>query len=94
MVSNTDSEAWNLEVERAAPKLKVTVRADGRDWRSHLEQVSGLDVFFRQIKSFIRFRLAFVFGLQTYFLIDFSKIYRLKAKRKYYEQFDLTKKYV
>ena len=51
MVSNTDSEAWNLEVERAAPKLKVTVRADGRDWRSHLEQVSGLDVFFRQIKS-------------------------------------------
>ena len=41
LVSNTDSEAWNLEVERAAPKLKVTVRADGRDWRSHLEQVSG-----------------------------------------------------
>ena len=39
MVSTTDSEAWNLEVERAAPKLKVTVRADGRDWRSHLEQV-------------------------------------------------------
>ena len=40
-----------------------------------------LDTFFRQIKSFIGFRLAFVFGLQTYFLIDFSKIYRLKAKQ-------------
>ena len=39
--STTDSEAWNLEVERVAPKLKVTVRVDGRDWRSHLEQVGS-----------------------------------------------------
>ena len=38
-----------------------------------------LDTFFRQIKSFLRFRLAFVFGLQTYYLIDFSKIYQLKG---------------
>ena len=38
-----------------------------------------LDTFFRQIKSFLRFCLAFVFGLQTYYLIDFSKIYRLKG---------------
>ena len=28
--------------------------------------IRGLNVFFRQIKSFIRFRLAFVFGLQTF----------------------------
>ena len=40
LASTTDSEAWNLEVERVAPKLKVTVRVDGRDWRSHLEQVN------------------------------------------------------
>ena len=40
LASTTDSEAWNIEVERVAPKLKVTVRVDGRDWRSHLEQVS------------------------------------------------------
>ena len=39
LASTTDSEAWNLEVEKVAPKLKVTVRVDGRDWRSHLEQV-------------------------------------------------------
>ena len=39
LASTTDSEAWNIEVERVAPKLKVTVRVDGRDWRSHLEQV-------------------------------------------------------
>ena len=39
----------------------------------------ALDTFFRQIKSFLRFRLAFIFGLQTYYLIDFSKIYQLKG---------------
>ena len=41
--------------------------------------INTLDTFFRQIKSFLRFRLAFVFGLQTYYLIDFSKIYPLKG---------------
>ena len=39
LASTTDAEAWNLEVERVAPQLKVTVRVDGRDWRSHLDQV-------------------------------------------------------
>ena len=38
-----------------------------------------LDTFFPQIKSFLRLRLALVFGLQTYYLIDFSKIYQLKC---------------
>ena len=58
-----------------------------------------LDTFFCQIKSFLRFCLAFVFGFQTYYLIDFSKIYRLKGlepKNKghtnCYECCDLTKK--
>ena len=41
--------------------------------------VCTLNVFFHQIKSFLRFRLAFVFGLQSYYLIDFSKIYQLKG---------------
>ena len=44
-----------------------------------LSILPSLDTFFRQIKSFLRFRLAFVFGLQTYYLIDFSKIYPLKG---------------
>ena len=35
--------------------------------------------FFCKIKAFIRFPLAFVFGLQAYYLIDFSKIYQLKG---------------
>ena len=35
------------------------------------------NVFFRQIKSFIRFHLAFVLGLQTLQLINFTKIYQI-----------------
>ena len=42
-------------------------------------QYTFIRISFRHIKSFIRFRLAFVFGLQTYYLIDFSKIYPLKG---------------
>ena len=38
-----------------------------------------LYAFLRQIKSLIRFRLTFGFGLQTYSLTDFSKIYQLKG---------------
>ena len=52
-----------------------------------------LDAFFRVI----RFRSAFGFGLQTYYLIDFSKIYRLKRLEpknkgltKSYERFEFT----
>eukprot|EP00092_Neocalanus_flemingeri_P056720 GFUD01067275.1.p1 GENE.GFUD01067275.1~~GFUD01067275.1.p1 ORF type:complete len:422 (+),score=168.02 GFUD01067275.1:104-1369(+) len=39
MESHTDAEMWRLEVERVAPSLKVTVRVDSRNWRSHLEQM-------------------------------------------------------
>ncbi|KAK7082479.1 Intraflagellar transport protein 57 [Halocaridina rubra] len=38
--SNTTSEVWKLELERVLPQLKVTVRADNRDWRSHIEQMN------------------------------------------------------
>ena len=34
-------------------------------FKSGAFQVCMLDTFFRQIKSFLRFRLVFVFGLQT-----------------------------
>ncbi|CAG9832260.1 unnamed protein product [Diabrotica balteata] len=37
--SNIDEETWKLEVERVLPMLKVTVKNDSRDWRSHLEQM-------------------------------------------------------
>ena len=38
-----------------------------------LSLVCIAEAFFRQIKSFMRFHLAFVFGLLTYHLIDFHK---------------------
>lgn len=28
---------WKLEVERVAPRLRITLAADMRDWRQHLE---------------------------------------------------------
>ncbi|KAK7790013.1 hypothetical protein R5R35_013341 [Gryllus longicercus] len=37
--SNTDMENWKLELERVLPQLKVTIKTDPRDWRSHLEQM-------------------------------------------------------
>ena len=58
-----------------------------------------LHVFCRKIKLFIRFRSAFVFGLQTLYLKDFSKIYQLKGlkpkskgRTNFYECCDLTEK--
>ena len=39
MEATANGEAWKLEVERVAPSLKVTVKMESRDWRSHLEQI-------------------------------------------------------
>ncbi|XP_037941348.1 intraflagellar transport protein 57 homolog [Teleopsis dalmanni] len=35
----TDKEEWRLEFERVLPQLKVFVKSDARDWRSHLSQI-------------------------------------------------------
>lgn len=32
-----DPMQWKLDVERVAPKLRITLAADLRDWRQHLE---------------------------------------------------------
>ncbi|KAJ8913943.1 hypothetical protein NQ315_015180 [Exocentrus adspersus] len=39
--SDVDEESWKLEVERVLPHLKVTIKNDNRDWRSHLEQMKS-----------------------------------------------------
>ena len=59
----------------------------------------ALDIHFCQIATFIKVHVAFLFGLQTLLLIDFSKIYQLnglesknKGCMKFYECCDLTKK--
>ncbi|KAG5878758.1 hypothetical protein JTB14_012128 [Gonioctena quinquepunctata] len=38
---NIDEEAWKIEVERVLPQLKVTIKNDNRDWRSHLDQMKA-----------------------------------------------------
>ncbi|XP_077985611.1 intraflagellar transport protein 57 homolog [Glandiceps talaboti] len=39
MESTTDAIDWRLEVERVMPSLKVTIRTDNKDWRTHVDQM-------------------------------------------------------
>ncbi|OQR67557.1 intraflagellar transport protein 57-like [Tropilaelaps mercedesae] len=39
IVSDTNADEWKLEVERLLPQLKITLRPDPKDWRSHLGQI-------------------------------------------------------
>ena len=36
--AQVDPAEWRLEVERVAPRLKITVASSTRDWRSHLDE--------------------------------------------------------
>lgn len=36
-----DEDAWQLEMERVLPQLKVTIRNDNRDWRGRLDQMKN-----------------------------------------------------
>ena len=40
--SKTNREEWQLELERVLPQLKVTIKTDSRDWRSHIDQMKQL----------------------------------------------------
>ncbi|KAE9551300.1 hypothetical protein FO519_005480 [Halicephalobus sp. NKZ332] len=48
---------FRAEVERATPQLKITVRADAKDWRSHIEQMNkqlqAIKTNFNQAKPFL-----------------------------------------
>jgi len=39
--ANIDPKEWLLEVERVAPKLKITMPNDAKEWRTHLSQTKG-----------------------------------------------------
>ncbi|XP_003741457.2 intraflagellar transport protein 57 homolog [Galendromus occidentalis] len=39
LLSDVDTDEWRLEVERLLPQLKITIRPDPKDWRSHLGQI-------------------------------------------------------
>ncbi|XP_048868322.1 intraflagellar transport protein 57 homolog isoform X4 [Brienomyrus brachyistius] len=55
--SNTDVAEWNLEVERVLPQLKVTVRADNKDWRIHVDQMhqhkDGIESSLKEAKGYL-----------------------------------------
>uniref|UniRef100_A0A0K8W5A6 Intraflagellar transport protein 57 n=1 Tax=Bactrocera latifrons TaxID=174628 RepID=A0A0K8W5A6_BACLA len=38
----TDQQQWRQEFERVLPQLKVYVKADARDWRTHFSQIESL----------------------------------------------------
>ncbi len=39
MESTVDANEWKLEVERVTPSLKVHIRTDNKDWRTHVDQM-------------------------------------------------------
>ena len=62
-----------LEISSITPKeFFLTFLYLGTNLGNIFGDIYKLDAFFRQTKSFRRFRLAFGFGLQTFYLIDFS----------------------
>lgn len=40
LVVQIDPTEWRVEVERVAPKLRILLNADAKDWRAHLEEVT------------------------------------------------------
>uniref|UniRef100_A0A0N4ZBA0 Intraflagellar transport protein 57 homolog n=1 Tax=Parastrongyloides trichosuri TaxID=131310 RepID=A0A0N4ZBA0_PARTI len=56
--SETNSEAWKEEVERAIPQLKITLRSDAADWRLRLDQMEKhfkiLDESFEKIRPILQ----------------------------------------
>ncbi len=39
--SSVDPTLWRMELERVAPRLRIALPADARDWRTHLEEAHG-----------------------------------------------------
>jgi len=39
--ANIDAKEWLIEVERVAPKLKIVMPNDSKEWRTHLQQTRG-----------------------------------------------------
>jgi len=39
--ASVDPKEWLLEVERVAPKLKIAMPSDAKEWRNHLQQTKG-----------------------------------------------------
>merc|ERR1711879_715805 len=66
MEATIDPQQWALELERVAPRLKVAITADSKEWREHLVQTksyqqiideafpdarNGLDTLHKELQS-------------------------------------------
>ena len=49
----TDQQQWRLEFERVLPQLKVFVKADARDWRSHMSQMETLRSNIQEVYTYV-----------------------------------------
>ena len=84
---------------RSCCTLSQHVRVNLRFLEDVNYHLPTLDILFRQITTFINVCVAFVFGLLTLSLVDFTKIFQFKGfkpknkgQTNFYECCDLTKK--
>ncbi|KAH8273646.1 hypothetical protein KR018_006197 [Drosophila ironensis] len=67
----TDHKEWHLELERVLPHLKVFVRADARDWRTHISQMEALKSAIEEVSETTQAQLK---KLHSEFTFDLEKV--------------------
>ncbi|XP_033224611.1 intraflagellar transport protein 57 homolog isoform X2 [Belonocnema kinseyi] len=78
--SKTDAEEWKFELERVLSELKVTVRTDCRDWRSHVEEM-------KQLRTAIEQNLSGTTGLLEKLQLDIrSTLDKINTRENYLNQ--------
>ncbi|XP_033151360.1 intraflagellar transport protein 57 homolog [Drosophila mauritiana] len=67
----SDHQEWHMELERVLPQLKVFVKADARDWRTHISQMETLKTNILQNSDTAEAQLK---KLHSEFTFDLEKI--------------------
>ncbi|KAH8240857.1 hypothetical protein KR026_006277 [Drosophila bipectinata] len=67
----TDHQEWRLELERVLPHLKVFVKADARDWRTHISQMETFRAAIDEVSETTQAQLK---KLHNEFTFDLEKI--------------------
>lgn len=57
MDSLADNENFRLEMERVLPQLKIVVKSDNRDWRTHHEQLKNFKTTIEQVSEDVQTQL-------------------------------------
>lgn len=77
MSQQLNDEDWRAEVERVQHRLKVVIRPDNRDWRSHVDQLTQLNRDMKQLGDMTSKQLSKLAG-------DIGKTYdKLQSREKY-----------